>query len=79
MAAIDKIYGTFDQWCELHQWVARSKRPQYCRYFYPTPIYQKGDGEIMNNPVVVDRWLYENCPFKWIKKKLKEMYGGKKP
>ena len=76
MAATDKIYGTFEQWCEFHQWVARSKRPQYCRYFYPTPFAY---GPITNTPVWVDKWLWDNCPLKWVKQELKKMYGGRKP
>jgi hypothetical protein len=82
MAAIDKIYGTYEQWCDLHHWVATSKRPQYCRHFCPTPAYGengKGDGPIMNNPVKVDRWLWDNCPFKWVKKRLSIMYSGEPP
>lgn len=82
MAAIDKIYGTYYQWCEFHTWVATSKRPQYCRYFYPTPSYGEdgtGIGPITNTPVKVDIWLWENCPLEWVKERLKEMYGGKAP
>ena len=67
MSGIDKIYGTYDQWCDLHHWVATSKRPQYCRHFYPTPPYDGGIGPITNTPVKVDIWLYENCPFEWVK------------
>ena len=78
MAGIDKIYGTDQQWQELHNFVAMSKRPQYCRYFYPTPNYNT-EGAIMNNPVKVDKWLWDNCPFKWVKERLQFMYAGKKP
>jgi hypothetical protein len=74
MAAIDKLYGTFDQWCELHTWVANSTRPQYCRYFYPTPEYGK-TGPITNTPIRVDIWLYKNCPFDWVKKQLIAQYN----
>lgn len=78
MASIDKIYGTYEQWCQFHNWMAYSKRPQYCRYFYPTPAYGS-EGPITNTPVKVDKWLYDNCPLKWVKQRLKEMYGGNKP
>ena len=81
MAGIDCIYGTFDQWQELHQWVARSKRPQYCRYFYPTPACCEENttddkGRIMHTPVKVDKWLWDNCPFPWVKEELAFMYNG---
>lgn len=82
MAGIDKIYGTYDQWCDFHNWMARSKRPQYCRYFYPTPNYGVDGthiGCITNTPVRVDRWLWDNCPLKFVKKRLKEMYNGRRP
>lgn len=81
MAGIDKIYGTYEQWCEFHYWVATSKRPQYCMYFYPTPPLLDGKhrGPITNTPVRVDRWLWDNCPLKFVKKRLNEMYGGKRP
>lgn len=81
MAAIDKIYGTYDQWIELHLWVAMSKRPQYCQHFYSTPRYNGDDpneyGPIMNNPIRVDMWLYFTCPFDWVKRRIEVMYGGK--
>jgi hypothetical protein len=84
MAGIDKVYGTYIQWVELHNWVANSKRPQYCKYFYTTPPYSSDGsitGCIMNTPVHVDVWLWENCPFDWLKERLQEMYQGppKKP
>jgi hypothetical protein len=79
VAAIDKIYGNYEQWSELHQWIARSKRPQYCRYFYPTPRGMEGDGPIMNNPVKVDRWLWDNCQLPWVIERLRFMYKGEPP
>lgn len=74
MASIDKIYGDRDKWMEFHRWVATSKRPQYCRYFYPTP--RDGVGPITNTTVRVDQWLWLNCPLPWVKDRLKEMYNG---
>jgi len=81
MAGIDKIYGTYEQWIELHQWIATSRHSRYCRYFYPTPPYSKNNegGPIMNTPCFVDHWLWENCPFSWVKEELKFMYNGKPP
>ena len=81
MAGIDCMSGTYDEWCEFHNWVARSKRPQYCRYFYPTPRYGEEDGKpivgrMTNTPVRVDKWLWKNCPLKSVKRELKWMYGS---
>lgn len=81
MAAIDKIYGTYDNWLEFHSWVANSKRPQYCKYFYPTPMSANGYskdhvGPLTNFPTHADKWLYKNCPIKWVKKRIREQYNG---
>jgi hypothetical protein len=76
MAAIDGIFGTFDQWCEFHHWVATSKRPQYCKYFYPTPLNDGTKGLIANTPVKVDIWLYNNCSLEWVKERLEIMHNG---
>jgi len=73
MAGIDKIYGTYQQWCEFHNWVSISKRPQYCQYFYPTPTYGQ-KGAIAQMPKRADRWLRDNCPIKFVQKRLKEQY-----
>lgn len=79
MAGIDKIYGNFQQWCDFHKWMAHSKRPQYCRYFYPTPPFNVEERPITNTPVNIDRWLWDNCPLKFVKKQLREMYRNKRP
>ena len=80
MAAIDCIFGTWNQWDEFHQWVANSKRPQYCRYFYPTPwhgVDENGEehvGRITNTPMKVDKWLWEHCPIEFVRERIKEVY-----
>ena len=79
MAAIDKIYGTYEQWCELHAWIARSRRPQYCAFFYPTPAYNSGERAIAYFPERADKWLWENCPFNWVREQLVHQYGEKGP
>ena len=79
MASIDKIYGTYNQWCDFHSWVANSKRPQYCKYFYPTPNYGVSSadiGPITNFSARADKWIYKNCPLKWVKARIKEQYNG---
>ena len=75
MAGIDKIYGSYSEWIEFHTWVAESKRPQYCVYFYPTPTYGRGSMSITNTPIRVDKWLWKNCPLKFVKRELKKMYS----
>lgn len=77
MAAIDKIYGTYGEWIDFHSWVANSERPQYCKYFYPTPSYCGGHrGPLTMFPLRADKWIYENCPLKWVKERIREQYNG---
>lgn len=78
MASIDKIYGTYDQWVEFHYWVANSDRPQYCRYFLPTPEYGT-EGAITNFSSEADEWLWDNCPLPFVQRALREQYNNNKP
>lgn len=76
MAYIDKIYGSNEQWMELFDWLRFSNRPQYTRFMYcPFGMNSKTDRPITNTPVYVDRWLWDNCPLPFVKKRLKFMYG----
>ena len=82
MAGIDKIYGTHDQWVELFQWLRMSKRPQYVVYMLFPPGASVPDNEeraLTNTPVRVDRWLWDNCPLPFVKKRLRFMYRNKRP
>ncbi|MDO8313075.1 MAG: hypothetical protein Q7T25_14165 [Sideroxyarcus sp.] len=72
MAGIDKIYGTVEQWDELHEWVQVHKSA--LKYFYPRDS-SPGQHTIANFPEVVDRWLLGHCPIKWVVDRIKEQYG----
>jgi hypothetical protein len=77
MAFIDKIYGTYEQYYEFKDWIKKEK-PQYLKYFYMIPEEQESkDDEYMitNFPENVDRWLWFNCPLKFVLERLKEQYG----
>jgi hypothetical protein len=76
MAVIDKIYGTNKEWEEFFFFLA-TKRPQYCRFLYPPFGYENSIRPISNFPQYADRWLYDNCPLKWVKKRIKEQYNGR--
>ena len=75
MAAIDKIYGTGRQWDELFVWLSMN-RPQYCRFLYAPNMQEHSSDEMMisNFPTYADNWLLKNCPFKWVKERIKEQY-----
>jgi hypothetical protein len=76
MAAIDKIYGTNDQWQELFRWLANSNRPQYIKYLTNPFDYEPGIRTISSFPTVADKWLYKNCPLKWVKESIEFQYAG---
>ena len=75
MAARDKIYGTIEQWNELFIWLAEN-RPQYCKFLYTNQGKSK-EIAISNFPSYADKWLLKNCPFEWVKEKIKEQYNIK--
>ncbi len=77
MAAIDKIYGTRDQWFELHAWLS-AFMPIATKYLYPMPSrWAEGDRfPISNFPTWVDIALYEECELEWVKAAIKEQYNG---
>ena len=37
MAAVDKIYGTYNQYLRLRKWITESDHPEYIQYMYPVP------------------------------------------
>jgi hypothetical protein len=79
MAGIDKIYGNYNDWSDLFYWLANSSRPQYCKYFYPTP--SNLDDPIACFPFKADKWIFANCPehLAWVRIKILEQYGGNPP
>ena len=72
MAAIDKIYGTFDEHRQFLDWV-NDNRPELAEYFYPPTL--EGVGPITNLPVWADKWLLENCTLPWVVARIKEQYS----
>lgn len=83
MAGIDKIYGNEQEWTELFCWLARY-RPQYCKFLMlpfwtdwdAKPPVRTTSGAISMFPVYADKWLYKNCPLKWVKGRIKNQYNG---
>ena len=75
MAAIDKIYGSNEQWEELFLWLARH-RPQYIKFMALPFATDDKRRQITNLPLYADKWLWDNCPLKWVKEALKFQYNG---
>lgn len=55
MAAIDKIYGTPEQWDAMRDWLS-TKREEFVQHMYPRP--KEDRGPLSNFPLEVDAWLW---------------------
>ena len=76
MASIDKIYGTLKQHNELGDWLSLN-HPTAMQYFYSWEDEWLSDGKthpIAIFPEEVDKMLFQECPFKWVKDRIKEQY-----
>ncbi len=70
MAAIDKIYGNQDQYYDLWFWVATNCH-KYCKHFYMRFGYAQEElSPICNLPMVAEKYLYKNCPLKWVRESI---------
>ena len=77
MAAIDKIYGSTEQYDEFYEWCKKHK-PEAINYFYPRSGYENdSDRPITNLPESIDMWLLENCDITYITEFIKDQYGMK--
>lgn len=78
MAGIDKIYGDQSQYWELWTF-CYERRPSLLRYFRASHLTDKQPHEertICNLPVRADVWLWDNCPFEWVRERLIQQYDG---
>lgn len=74
MASMDKIYGTNDQYDELYAWLKHTQ-PRYVKFLYDRENYNDpNDRMIANFPEYIDKWLWEHCPFQWVKDRLRQQY-----
>ena len=77
MAAIDKIYGSTEEYDEFRTWMRR-KKPEYLKYFYRRDDYRNHlSRPITNLPTHADRWLVKNCCLDWVVDRIKEQYNGR--
>ena len=74
MAAIDKIYGTSEQYDEFHAWCTENNQDALV-HFYPRSGYVGEERPITNFPERIDMWMLENCPIAWVVARIKEQYG----
>jgi len=78
MAAIDKIYGTEEQYAELKLWLQNNK-PSAIKYLYMEGGWMNNEERpISNFPTRIDKWLLKNCSIKWVQERLREQYGLKR-
>ena len=75
MAGIDKIYGTQDQYDDLRSWLLLN-RPDFLPYMAESER-QAGLRTIANFTNEQDVWLYEHCPFSFVREAIEWQYNGK--
>lgn len=78
MAAIDKIYGTYQQSIELWDWVQDNK-PEYLVYVTKPDTY-KHLSDNYERPLScfsekADMWLLKHCSLTWVVDRINEQYG----
>lgn len=82
-AAIDKTYLKYEDYLTLKEWCENTKliydngvegSPLDFLYLYNEPY--EGEAPVWNTSEGFDRWLYHNCPFPFIQKRLKEQYNN---
>lgn len=75
MAAIDKIYGTQEQYNELETWLKENNKDALDG-LYPKKAFVQGyRGPISNFSREVDLYLLDKCPIKWVTDRIKYQHG----
>ena len=79
MAAIDKIYGTPEQWHQLHDFLEQ-RRPDFLRYLYPLSASENENAEVpvSNFSYEADAWLKRHCTLLFVQERLKEQYSDER-
>ena len=76
MAAIDKIYGSREQWHELRKYMKKNCE-QYLKQMYPEPNPDNECSPICNLTIEADKFLYLNCPLDFVLDRLAEQHSEK--
>ena len=74
MAAIDKIYGSYDQYMQLRKFLKKNK-PEYLDYLYDPPPKEALGVPLCNFPSHADDWLVKNCTLDFVQEKLELQHG----
>jgi hypothetical protein len=75
MAAIDKLYGTKEQYFDFRNWCLNNN-PEALDFFYPSWDHKDNLTHAMTSfPIHIDKWMLQNCPFDYIKKQIKDQYN----
>jgi hypothetical protein len=72
MAACDNLYGDYDQWQELYDFLSQNK-PEYLVCMNPKPDIDY-EGRICYIPRI-QGWLYENCKIDWVLRELESNFS----
>jgi hypothetical protein len=75
MAAVDKTYGTFEQYKELYVWL-KDNAPILIRSMNYAPQNDEKTHYIAMFSMPDDIFLYYHCPIKWLREQIEESYGG---
>lgn len=77
MAAVDKIYGTREQYQQLRDWMAGFDVALLEYIYSPCAIDRQVGPSIVlcNLPMHIDELLWIHCPLDFIRERLKEQYG----
>lgn len=75
MAAIDKIYGSTQEYDEFYAWIEENN-PKLLYHFYQRDGYLDNESRpITNFPTWADKWLMKHCPIKFVKDRIAEQYN----
>lgn len=76
MAAVDKIYGSTEEYDEFYTWVV-DNNPELQMFFYQRDGYRNNKSRpITNFPTWADKWLMKNCPIEFVRERILEQYNG---
>lgn len=76
MAAVDKLYGTSEQWIELHDWIM-ANCPQFEKYMNYYRPWDGGEGghALSCFPEKADKFIWENCKIQWVIEQICQQYN----
>ncbi len=76
MAACDNLYGCYEEWIELFQFL-RDKKPEYLIYMHippPHPDDMSEGGTRICYIASIQGFLIKNCHFDWVKERLQDNF-----